>query len=185
MNGGLPDRGVWCHRGREECDNPAGLLVFCYRVWLFGRVGGSAGSWLWVYVLSTQVRIPVGWCRDMSAVIAADGLTTPTTLNLTPTTWEYSLTTTGPWAAMNINTYNQNQPLPMPSSSMWQTMWLDLTPQSTVTSNQLPRPHSESLWGDEKLSDTLTAEAGRKWKMLNFEIFPQWHHANLTAYQRL
>ena len=55
----------------------------------------------------------------------------------------------------------------------------------TVTSNHLPRPHRESPWGDEKLSDTLTAEAGRKWKMLNFEIFPQWHHANLTAYQRL
>ena len=24
-NGGLPDRGVWCYWGREECDNPAGL----------------------------------------------------------------------------------------------------------------------------------------------------------------
>ena len=56
---------------------------------------------------------------------------------------------------------------------------------TTVTSNHLPRPHRESPWGDEKLSDTLTAEAGRKWKMLNFEIFPQWHHTNLTAYQRL
>ena len=35
----------------------------------------------------------------------------------------------------------------------------------TVTSNHLPRPHRESPWGDEKLSDTLTAETGRKWKM--------------------
>ena len=58
-------------------------------------------------------------------------------------------------------------------------------PHPTVTSNHLPRPHRESPWGDEKLSDTLTAEAWRKWKMLNFEIFPQWHPANLTAYQRL
>ena len=63
------------------------------------------------------------------------------------------------------------------SNNSWRTR--------TVTSNHLPRPHRESPWGDEKLSDTLTAEAGRKWKMLNFEIFPQWHHANLTAYQRL
>ena len=38
-NGGLPDSGVWCHWGREECDNPAGLLAFRQRVWPFGRVG--------------------------------------------------------------------------------------------------------------------------------------------------
>ena len=38
-NGGLPDRGVWCHWGREECDNPAGLLASRQRVWPFGRVG--------------------------------------------------------------------------------------------------------------------------------------------------
>ena len=47
-NGGLPDRGVWCHWGREECDNPAGLLASRQRVWPFGRVGQSAGSRLWV-----------------------------------------------------------------------------------------------------------------------------------------
>ena len=38
-NDGLPDRGVWCHWGREECDNPAGLLASRQRVWPFGRVG--------------------------------------------------------------------------------------------------------------------------------------------------
>ena len=38
-NGGLPDRGVWCYWGREECDNPAGLLASRQRVWPFGRVG--------------------------------------------------------------------------------------------------------------------------------------------------
>ena len=34
----------------------------------------------------------------------------------------------------------------------------------------MPRPHCESPWGDEKLSDTLTAEAGRKWEMFNFAL---------------
>ena len=38
-NGGLPDRGVWCHWGREECDNPAGLLASRQMVWLFGWIG--------------------------------------------------------------------------------------------------------------------------------------------------
>ena len=39
--------------------------------------------------------------------------------------------------------------------------------KSTVTSNHLPHPHRESPWGDEKLSDTLTArrlgENGKSW----------------------
>ena len=38
-NGWLPDRADWCHWGREECDNPAGLLASRPRVWLFGRIG--------------------------------------------------------------------------------------------------------------------------------------------------
>ena len=38
-NGGLPDRGVWCHWGREECDNPADRPASRQRVWPFGRVG--------------------------------------------------------------------------------------------------------------------------------------------------
>ena len=37
-NGGLPDNAVWCHCGREECDNPTGLLASHQRVWLFGRI---------------------------------------------------------------------------------------------------------------------------------------------------
>ena len=37
-------------------------------------------------------------------------------------------------------------------------------PKTTVTSNHLPSPHRESPWGDEKLSDTLMTDAGRKWK---------------------
>ena len=65
-NGGLPDRGVWCHWGREECDNPAGLLASRERVWPFGRVGWSTGSRLWV---SYQSRFEYQWgcwCRDIT-----------------------------------------------------------------------------------------------------------------------
>ena len=51
------------------------------------------------------------------------------------------------------------------------TQWRIQGGPGTLTSNHLPHPHHESPWGDEKLSDTLTAEAGRKWKKLNFEIF--------------
>ena len=43
---------------------------------------------------------------------------------------------------------------------------------STVAFTHLPRPHRESPWGDEKLSDTLTVETGQKMETLNFEISP-------------
>ena len=43
--------------------------------------------------------------------------------------------------------------------------------QGTVTSNHLPCPHRESLWGDEKLSDTLTAEADEKMENVEFRNF--------------
>ena len=38
VNGGLPDRGIWCRWGKEDCDNPAGPLASRWRVWPFGRV---------------------------------------------------------------------------------------------------------------------------------------------------
>ena len=46
-------------------------------------------------------------------------------------------------------------------------------PYRTVTSNHLPCPHRESPHGDEKFSDSQTAETGRKGKTLNFEILSQ------------
>ena len=62
----VTDRGVWCHWGREECDNPADLLASRQRVWPFGRVGWSAGSRLWV---GYQSRFENQWgcrCRDIT-----------------------------------------------------------------------------------------------------------------------
>ena len=38
VNSGSPDRGVWCHWGREKYDNQAGLLASRRRVWPFGRI---------------------------------------------------------------------------------------------------------------------------------------------------
>ena len=65
-NGRLPDRGFWCHWGREECDNPAGLLASRQ------RVSSLWPSWLerWLTTLSglsVQVRNQWG-CRDITLI---------------------------------------------------------------------------------------------------------------------
>ena len=65
-NGGLPDRGGWCHWGREECDNQAGLLAsqpVGLTLW-----PSQLGRWLATLSgLSTQVQIPCGCrCRDVT-----------------------------------------------------------------------------------------------------------------------
>ena len=58
-NGGLPDQGVWCHWGREECDNPAGLLA-SQPAGLTLRPSRLERWLATLSGLSSQVRIPVG-----------------------------------------------------------------------------------------------------------------------------
>ena len=63
VNGGLPGRGVWCHWGREECDNSASLLARPASHLLAGLTLWS--NWLecWLVTLivqPAQVWNPVG-----------------------------------------------------------------------------------------------------------------------------